>query len=120
MIECLGRCLSWISFQKLYAEILDDFPSNHYLDEFISEIFVVACGNRFVTTRLGDFIYMVGCKPHCCASSRLFILFDPQAEKVWASAYDLGVNGHLDIWLGQPNKKTKKLMRTLESMISWK
>lgn len=103
-------------FSKAYEVILDDFPINQYLDDFISEVFVVSSGNKFVTTQQGDFVYMVGCKPHFCDVARLYILFNPANKMVWAYAYDLGVSGNFEVWLGHPDKKDKKLMRTLESM----
>ena len=103
-------------FSKAYEVILDDFPVNQYLDDFISEVFVVSSGNKFVTTHQGDFVYMVGCKPHFCDVARLYILFNPENKKVWAYAYDLGVSGNFEVWLGHPDKKDKKLMHTLESM----
>lgn len=107
------------TFSDAYTKILEDFPGDQYLDDYISEIFVVSTGNRFVSTHQGSFIYMVGCKPHFCDVARVFILFDPEDKSAWAFAYDLGITGNFEVWLGQPDDKIKKLMRELESMIHW-
>ncbi len=110
--------LEFKPFVAAYEKSLDDFPSDQYMDSFISDIFVVSSGNRFVTTKQGNFIFMVGCKPHCCTETRLFILFDPKKNRVWANVFDFGVTGKFDIWLGHPDEKTRKLIVTLESMVS--
>ncbi len=110
--------LEFKPFVAAYEKNLDDFPSDQYMDTFISEICIVSTGNRFVTTKQGNFIFMVGCKPHCCTETRLFILFDPKKNRVWANVFDFGVTGKFDIWLGHPDEKTRKLIVTLESMVS--
>ena len=104
-------------FATAYEKILEDFPSDQYIDPFISDIFVVSSGNRFVTTRQGNFIFMVGCKPHCCTETRLFILFDPESKGVWSNVFDFGVTGKFDLWLGHPDEKTRMLIEMLESMV---
>ena len=100
-------------FSAIYTKILADFPSDQYLDDFVSELGVVATHNRFITTDQGDFVYMQGCKPHCCGSAQLFVLFDPKNMQVWAEAIDLGVLGHYDVWLGHPAPEVKRLFETV-------
>ena len=105
-------------FFSAYEVTLNDFPEEQYLDDYIDELMVVSTGNRFVTTQQGDFIYIVGCKPHFCGVARVFVLFDPKSKRAWAFAYDLGLFGNFEVWLGQPDQRKKMLMIELESMLS--
>ncbi|MDT8284903.1 MAG: hypothetical protein RQ767_05205 [Thermovirgaceae bacterium] len=104
-------------FFAAYENILEDFPEDQYLDRYISELYVVASGNRFVTTRQGPFIFSVGCMPHACTVARVLVLYDPDRNRVWAYAYDLGVHGRYEVWLGKPNEHIKKLVDDLDIMI---
>jgi len=105
-------------FATAYEKSLDDFPSDQYMDTFLSDIFVVSSGNRFIATQQGDFIFMVGCKPHCCTETRLYILYNPKKNRAWVNVFDFGVTGKFDLWLGHPDEKTRKLIERLESMVS--
>lgn len=104
-------------FSLVYEEILDDFPKDQYLHEFVSELYVVATGNRFVMTRQGPFIFLVGCMPHSCTVTRVLVLYDPDRNRAWAYAYDFGVHGRYEVWLGRPNDQIKKLIDDLDIMV---
>lgn len=104
-------------FSSAYEEILDDFPADQYLHEFVSDLHVVATGNRFVSTSQGPFIFSVGCMAHACPEARVLVLYDPNRNSAWAYAYDLGVHGRFKVWLGQPNDRIKKLIDDLDIMI---
>jgi hypothetical protein len=45
------------------------------------------------------------------------MLYDPDQNRVWAYAYDLGVYGRYEVWLGKPNDQNKMLIDELAIMI---
>jgi len=108
-------CYAWEmleldDFARAYDKMLKDFPRELFMEDFVLELGLVNSGNKFVSTDQGNFIYISGCKPHFCITTMLYALYDPQRNIVWAflSGYDHSSDEH-DIWLGQPDTKTRTL-----------
>jgi len=103
-------------FKQEYMKVTDGLRNL----KWIREIDATAPQNRIVNINGKDYVYIEFCKPHNCADEMVFMLYDPENNKIIGS-YITNVNGkYVEVPLGRPTaeelKHLHKLMKRLSSV----